>query len=509
MHGGLRQSFVALLAAGLVAGSAATALAHPGGLDASGGHHCREAGFASGKCSPLNSYHSHSGGGGSGDGGSSGGGGGASSGTSSGGSGSSGSSSAPSAPAAPADTTPPDRPELGTAAVDGDSVQVPVTGERNSTLRFAVDGDVAHTMTASGEEQTASFRLADGRHTVAVTATDAAGNTSEASDFVVSVDTTAPDAPQLSPAVGDSAGAGTSLQLTGERGADYSIELTGPTADTQSGTLSSDSESFEWLLPNGDYTVSATLTDDNGNESSAASETFTVTLPAPNVPALSVVSDAGADPLEIAVEAPGATTALLTMHGQDGASSEASVELDGDGNGLFEFAGPDGTYGVEVIAVDFQEQRSELARLDDVTIKTSLPGLALSFVDSLLSTGLFAYELQAEEGATVRTLSETEALLAEFTATGLVQEFSFEVPTGEHTVMVSVIDAFGNETVEEFTAAVSSPLGAAGWITLLVVLALIVAIGFGIWKLLQRFRTSPSDSVTQPPPPSGPPLLQQ
>ena len=30
-----------------------------GGLDASGGHHCRQAGYNSGKCSPLNSYHCH------------------------------------------------------------------------------------------------------------------------------------------------------------------------------------------------------------------------------------------------------------------------------------------------------------------------------------------------------------------------------------------------------------------------------------------------------------------
>lgn len=35
------------------------ASAHGGGLDSSGGHHCRQAGYDSGKCSPLNSYHCH------------------------------------------------------------------------------------------------------------------------------------------------------------------------------------------------------------------------------------------------------------------------------------------------------------------------------------------------------------------------------------------------------------------------------------------------------------------
>lgn len=50
---------VPLLAPLAVAG---TADAHGGGLDSNGGHHCRQAGFDSGKCSPLNSYHSHGGG---------------------------------------------------------------------------------------------------------------------------------------------------------------------------------------------------------------------------------------------------------------------------------------------------------------------------------------------------------------------------------------------------------------------------------------------------------------
>lgn len=38
---------------------APAAEAHSGGLDSTGGHHCRQAGYDSGKCSPLNSYHCH------------------------------------------------------------------------------------------------------------------------------------------------------------------------------------------------------------------------------------------------------------------------------------------------------------------------------------------------------------------------------------------------------------------------------------------------------------------
>ena len=47
----------AALAAPFVAPQAGEA--HSGGLDGNGGHHCRQAGYDSGKCAPLGSYHCH------------------------------------------------------------------------------------------------------------------------------------------------------------------------------------------------------------------------------------------------------------------------------------------------------------------------------------------------------------------------------------------------------------------------------------------------------------------
>jgi hypothetical protein len=47
----------ALVAAPFIGAPAAEA--HGGGLDSTGGHYCRQAGYDSGKCAPLNSYHCH------------------------------------------------------------------------------------------------------------------------------------------------------------------------------------------------------------------------------------------------------------------------------------------------------------------------------------------------------------------------------------------------------------------------------------------------------------------
>ena len=58
---GVGRLLVALaISTGVVTGGG-EAGGHSGGLDANGGHHCREAGYASGACGPLDSYHTHSG----------------------------------------------------------------------------------------------------------------------------------------------------------------------------------------------------------------------------------------------------------------------------------------------------------------------------------------------------------------------------------------------------------------------------------------------------------------
>ena len=58
MNGVRRVALGIALTVALV-GSPGTATAHSGGLDSNGGHYCREAGYESGACSPLNSYHCH------------------------------------------------------------------------------------------------------------------------------------------------------------------------------------------------------------------------------------------------------------------------------------------------------------------------------------------------------------------------------------------------------------------------------------------------------------------
>jgi hypothetical protein len=87
-------------------------------------------------------------------------------------------------------------------------------------------------------------------------------------------------------------------------------------------------------------------------------------------------------------------------------------------------------------------------------------------VEELLSTGVFAYRMQAEAGSTVSITSATTALVSEFTADGEWLDLTFDVPAGEHTITIAVLDPFGNETVRELAAAVTRPMSTGGWLVL-------------------------------------------
>jgi hypothetical protein len=136
---------------------------------------------------------------------------------------------------------------------------------------------------------------------------------------------------------------------------------------------------------------------------------------------------------------------------------------------------PDGRYSVEAVAVDFQGQRSSSVREADLVVDTTPPTVALTKVDELLAAGLFAYQLQAEEGSVVQIASDTEALTAEFTATGKRQDFEVDVPHGEHLITVTAVDTFGNETVRRLEATVARPFGLLDGTILAGLLALLAA----------------------------------
>ncbi|MGD7245203.1 Ig-like domain-containing protein, partial [Ralstonia pseudosolanacearum] len=219
---------------------------------------------------------------------------------------SSGTSSAPTAVAFTVDTVAPASPVVASVTDDVDPVTGAIvsgsstndatptlagTAEAGSTITVYDNGTAIGTTTADASGNwtfTPATALADGSHSITVTATDAAGNVSTATSAItLTVDTAAPTAPTLNPSDG------TTLSGTAEAGSTVSLDLNGD--GTPDATVTADG-SGNWTytpttpLTNGTV-VSATATDPAGNVSPAATVTVAATSTTPAAPVISTVTD--------------------------------------------------------------------------------------------------------------------------------------------------------------------------------------------------------------------------
>jgi large repetitive protein len=202
-----------------------------------------------------------------------------------------------SAPATPAAPTYSDGRTGG--ATNDNTPDIKGTAEANSTVTIYVDGNIAGTVTAdaSGNYNYTLPVQGDGPHTVAVTATDAAGNTSNTGVAMsITVDTSAPSAPTavLTPAA-NAAGyikTGTpTISGVAEPNSTVLIinKFGGIAATTTADASGNYSYTFSPALADAAYTFSARARDAANNTSPASSAlNFTVDTQAPGAPAISI-----------------------------------------------------------------------------------------------------------------------------------------------------------------------------------------------------------------------------
>ncbi|WP_280565415.1 Ig-like domain-containing protein, partial [Chromohalobacter sp. 48-RD10] len=163
------------------------------------------------------------------------------------------------------------------------------TAEANSTIEIFQDGTSVDT-TEADDQGNWSFtpdELTDGSsYSFTATATDAAGNTSDASEtFTLTIDETAPDAPTIDPTDG------TELTGTAEAGSTVTIDTNGDGGVDE--TASADGDGTWSVTPEpvlaDDTQVSATATDAAGNESEPTTQA--VDAAAPDAPTIASASD--------------------------------------------------------------------------------------------------------------------------------------------------------------------------------------------------------------------------
>jgi hypothetical protein len=193
--------------------------------------------------------------------------------------------------------------DTGTSTDDAltNDATLTITAEAGSTVRV-FDGDTELGIATEGAPGQFSFTpagLADGVVTLTVTATDKAGNVSDAGEISFTLDTAAPAAPVVALAndTGTSNADGittdAALSITAE--ADSTVRVFD--GDTELGVATEGAPGqFSFTptgLADGSYTLTATATDAAGNVSEVGEISFTLDTAAPAAPTVALTTDTG------------------------------------------------------------------------------------------------------------------------------------------------------------------------------------------------------------------------
>ncbi|MBZ4408562.1 hypothetical protein K8640_10085 [Myxococcus sp. XM-1-1-1] len=179
------------------------------------------------------------------------------------------------APAVPVVTTPAPGTRVGRSGISFSG-----TAEVGSQVRVTV-GSASWTATAAANgawSVPAQTTIADGSHTASITATDTAGNVSEATTVNFIIDTTPPGVPVVTtPAEGAVVGtAGTGFSGTADANSTVSVTVGAQTWTATTSAGGTWSVPVKTNIPEGAQSASVTASDSLGNVSAARTVTFTV-----------------------------------------------------------------------------------------------------------------------------------------------------------------------------------------------------------------------------------------
>ena len=181
--------------------------------------------------------------------------------------------------------------DTGTSATDGltnDARLTITTAETGGSITYSIDGAAS---VATYDPTT----LAQGAHTIAVTQTDAAGNTSAAGSVSFVLDDVAPEAPGAT--LTHDTGLSRADHITGDPTITYTASADGDTL-----LFVVDGGAYSATLPafaadgsaDGSHLVSVTETDAAGNVSAATTLAFVLDTRAPSAPDVTLAHDTGA-----------------------------------------------------------------------------------------------------------------------------------------------------------------------------------------------------------------------
>lgn len=343
----------------------------------------------------------------------------------------------------------------------------------NTDVQISIDGAVVATVTsdANGDWTYTSMMLAEGAHTVDVSADD--GSLTSTDSVTFTVDLTGPTVAITSPADGSTV-AQSRPAITGtldDPTADLEIVINAGTADEEVATVNPDPITGDWTytpvtpLAQGSNSVDVTSTDPAGNAGSD-SITFTVDLTGAPV-VISSPTDGGATN-EASPDITGSAEpgAMVTVTVDAGTPDEQTATVTTDADGIWTYtpgmALAEGAHTVDASGTD----AGGTTTMDSVNFEVDFTAPDLT-IDQPSDTDVLGDSTPTVSGTsdepdtlvTVVVNPGTADERTEFTQTDANGDWTIDLlplPEQAHTVDVTITDAAGNSTTESVTFTIDS-----------------------------------------------------
>ncbi|WP_282145510.1 beta strand repeat-containing protein [Alteromonas stellipolaris] len=346
----------------------------------------------------------------------------------------------------------------------GSTVTLSVTDALGNTQAFTATVDSSGNFSVDVPNP-----LAEGEYSVTAAATDANGNTATATETGGNIDITSPlvnlDAqgntndttPAISGSTDQAPGSSVSITVTDSAGNTQTFDA----VVQNDGTFSVDVPAE---LADGNFTVTATVTDDAGNQDSASTQGNIDTA----APTLSLdPQDIGNDTTPLisgTTDLPQGSTVTLVV--TDSLGNQQTIEAVVDENGAFSVEVPsalaEGNYSVTATAVDENGNTASVTENGGI-VDTTAPSLSLNPVGSGNdSTPTLSGSTDLPEGSVV-SLTVVDSAGNIQTINTLVDangNFSVDVPQeladGDFTVTATAEDEAGNEVTDNATGNINT-----------------------------------------------------
>ncbi len=333
--------------------------------------------------------------------------------------------------------------------------------EPDSTVQLSSSGTIINgaVTTATNGTWTITFNLGEGTNTITAIATDRAGNISTRSEAVtITLDTTAPAKPIITPDSQLVNVVSLTLRGTAEMGSTVQLLLSGAIINGATAIATGGTWEIDVTLTTGVNTFTAKSTDSIGNES-LPSDAVTITrdIIVPPKPVIAAPADTLTNTALFTFEGtaePGATIQLLSSRGP---ITGATATVGGDGSWEITATTLFDGYSRSVISVEFHvtatDRAGNISTPSDIVIirlDTDMPTAPVILPPAATSVTLSSSTLSgtADTGSTVQLLSSGVVITgATAIPTGGTWTITFELEEGDNIITATATDVAGNISV--------------------------------------------------------------